>query len=229
MGTELVKAVESGFAEFAALLITETLDGVVSSLLAQEQKLRELEEAILLQPDQFAARYLDNGDIRREILGLFPAAEGRENVSAVDAGQPYRFPRQGVTEEPPILDRCGYTVTKEDLEKSGAGLVFSAAGAGRIALAIASRMAQIQQESLRLMVQRGIPRVFVDNGRITAKFTLKLEQAVNVEPRKKGGLTSLFAGGRLRVNPVSTRGPEFLSLKSDITSEIEICFKTITS
>lgn len=228
MGTELVKAVESGFAEFAALLITETLDGVVSSLLAQEQKLRELEEAVLLQPDQFAARYLDNGDVRREILGLFPAAEGRGTVSAVDAGQPYRFPRQGMTEEPPVLHRCGYTVTKEDLEKSSAGLVFSAAGGGRIALAVASRMAQIQQESLRLMVQRGIPRVVVDSGRINAKFTLKLEQTVTTEPRKVG-LTSLFAGGRLRVHPVSTRGPEFLSLRSNITSEVEICFKTITS
>jgi len=216
-----MRVAEIGFAEFTALLLTETLDAVISAQLSQEERIQEMATAVSLEPAVYADRYISTELLRVEILRLFP---GEGEKSSVDQGAPYRQPEGIQAETPPLFEVCGYTVRKDDLQRGEQGmLMFSARGAVRIADCIASLLAVRQQSALKSMVARGMPRVLVDHGRVSAKLTFRLDQ----QQAAVAGATALPFKSKLQVQPVNSRGPEYFSLKTDITSEVEITFKTI--
>jgi len=230
VATSSLRAVEAGLAEFTALLVGQTLEAVISALVEQERKIRELDEALALAPAQFAERFLAGSALRAEVVRLFPDPEGSPEKSAVDAGAPYTPPKGEGSEAPPVFDRTGYRVEKRDLEKaSGGGFAFTATGYGRIEAAARGAAAARLQEALSRVRSRGVPRVHVDHGRILAKLTLRLEQgALGPGARAPGALTAAPLAARLLVKPVNARSPEFLTLRADVTSEIDITFKTVT-
>lgn len=163
----------TGFAEFAASLLSEVLDGVVAAQLEQERKLAELRTAAALDLERFAAAYVDAAEVAA--------------AQAADPGQ-------------------------------------ASADEVRVALA------RDKQQLLQAMLARGLPRVLVDHGRVNAKITLSLDEgtASPAAATRASALPTGLATRRLRVAPVHVRGPEFLRLKADITSEIDITFKTVT-
>jgi hypothetical protein len=217
----IMRVAEIGFAEFTALLLTETLDAVISAQLSQEERIQEMATAVSLDPAAYAGSYISAEQLRVEIVRLFPGVGGK---SSVDQGEPYLPAEGSQTEVPPLLDVCGYSIRKDDLQKGEQGmLMFSARGAVRIADCIAIPLAVRQQSALKNMTARGVPRVLVDHGRVSAKLTFRLDQ---LQTSTAGTPTVPFKN-KLRVQPVNSRGPEYLSLKTDITSEVEITFKTI--
>ncbi|WP_334110391.1 hypothetical protein [Thermodesulfitimonas autotrophica] len=229
MRTGGFRLAELGFAEFTALLITETLEAVIAALLEQEKTVADFEQSLLLPPAEFGRRYLTEEHVRAELLCLFPDPRGREGKSAVDPGAPYRPPTAEQDEDPPIFARTGYRMAKGDWEKGPEGFpVISAQGYEKVAGAVREVVALRQQESLRALIARGIPRVYIDHGRVAAKLTFRFEER---REGKQAPGEIVYPGRpfpvRLLVQPVNTRGPEFLTLKADVTSEVELTFKTI--
>ena len=94
-------------------------------------------------------------------------------------------------------------------------------GAVRLALA------QAQRTVLQAVLGRGLPRLLVDHGRVSARLMFSIDEAAGAAP-DAAPLSGVGPRPRLRVTPVHARGPEFLRLQTDITSEVEITFKSVT-
>ncbi len=95
------------------------------------------------------------------------------------------------------------------------------------AAAVRLALAQTQRGVLQAALGRGLPRILVDHGRVSARLMFSVEEDVAVAPAASL-LTGLGARPRLRVTAVHARGPEFLRLQTQITSEVEITFKSMT-
>lgn len=227
MGNGTSRLSELGFSEFVSLLVTETLDAVIASLQEQEKRVVELQQSLFYTPAEFGKRYLTDEIVRAEILRLFPSPEGTEGKSAVDAGASYQPAREKQNEVPPIFEMTGYRMAKGDWEKLIKEIVITQKGYENIANAVRESLASSQIESLRVLTARGLPRVYVDNGHIKAKLNFRLEEQENKTSSKSASLINKPVGGRLFIQPINTRGPEFLTLKADVTSEVEVTFKTI--
>lgn len=85
-------------------------------------------------------------------------------------------------------------------------------------------LAREQRALLQTVVDRGLPRIAVDHGRVSARLLFSVD---------RGGvpataLPGVPRGPRLLAMPVHARSPEFLRLQTDITSEVEITFKTVS-
>lgn len=92
-------------------------------------------------------------------------------------------------------------------------------------------LASAQRSLLQRVLDRGLPRIMVDHGRVSARLMFSVDDhnaaaaAVGTAP---AGLTSLGRSLRLRATPVHAGSPEFLRLQTNITGEVEITFKTVT-
>jgi hypothetical protein len=227
MAASTAKSVEMGFAEFASTLISETLNAVVTSMLTQEKQAAQLEQQAQLSAEEYAKENLTEDIIRAEILRLFPSSTGTPDKSAVDAGEPYTSNKE-TGESPPIYNITGYKITKSDLTGDRGKPVISTAGYNNILAAARLALAMQHLAVIRTVVSRGIPRVYVDNGQITSKLTLRFEVDSTASFTSTTG--SRIAGIGIRkivAQPVNTNRPEFLSLKADVLSEVQITFKTV--
>jgi hypothetical protein len=228
MATSLATATEMGFAEFASTLISETLNAVVTSVLTQEKQVAQLEQQALLTPEEYAAENLTDAIIRAEVLRLFPSPTGATDKSTVDAGEPYTSGKE--TEETPVIyKKIDYKIVKGDLTISQGKSVITSNGYTHIFAATRTALAKQHLTVLKTVIARGIPRVYVDNGRITSKLTLSF-QADTTATTLASTTGSRIAGTGIRkitAQPVSANRPEYLTLKTDVLSEIEITFKTV--
>ncbi len=223
---DVTRISELGFSEFVSLLVTDTLDAVISSLLEQEKRIAQIQQTILSTPSEFGRRYISDEVVRTEILQIFPSKEGKEK-STVDKGSLY-FPARGEKKEAPdVFELTGYRMAEGDYQKGTKAFVITQEGYENIANAIRERLASHQMESLRVLASRGIPRVYVDHGIIKAKLNFRLEEKEDKTTAPAFPQTLKPIIGRLMIQPINTRGPEFLTLKADVTSEVEITFKTI--
>ena len=73
------------------------------------------------------------------------------------------------------------------------------------------------------MLAQGLPRIVVDHGRVSARLMFSVDQQT-ATPGALGQARVL----RLRATPVQAHSPAFLRLQTQITSEVEISFKTVT-
>jgi len=81
---------------------------------------------------------------------------------------------------------------------------------------------------INTVIARGIPRVYVDNGHIKSKLMLRLETSTPTTTKTTTGSRIASLGIRkLIAQPVNATKPEFLTLKADVLSEVEITFKTV--
>ena len=224
MATSIAKATELGFAEFASTLISETLNAVVTSILTQEKQAAQLEQQALLSPEEYAKENLTDELIRAEVLRLFPHATKAER-SAVDTGEPYSVGKE--TEEPTILKKVGYKMLKVDVSQGQNKLAINETGYAHIYNAVKLTLAAQHLNLLKAVVARGIPRVYVDNGHISSKLMLRLEAETTTQANTTGSRISGIGIRRLIAQPVNVNRPEFLSLKADVLSEVEITFKTV--
>ncbi len=220
MATSLANQTELGFAEFASTLISETLNAIVSSMLSQEKQVAQLQQQAQLSPEEYAQENLADDLVRAEILRLFPS--DTDDKSAIDAGQPYSISKTG--ENPQVYNKTGYKIEKSDI--SGAGKsVISTAGYNNIFAAVRVGLAKQHLAVLQTVAARGIPRVYVDNGHITSKLTLRFEAGTSTS--STGSKIAGTGIRRLIAQPVNATRPEYLTLKADVLSEVEITFKTV--
>jgi hypothetical protein len=227
MATSTAKATEIGFAEFASTLISETLNAVVTSILTQEKQAAELEQQALLSADEYAKENLTDELVRAEILKLFPSSTGQADKSSVDQGEPYISGKETV-ESPPISKKIGYKIAKGDLTYVQGKLVITQAGYAHIYVAARQALAIQHLHVLKTVVTRGIPRVVVDNGHVTAKLMLRFESNSTSPQETTGTKISPLGVRKLFAQPVNVNRPEFLTLKADVLGEVEITFKTVT-
>jgi hypothetical protein len=226
MATSLATAQEMGFAEFASTLISETLNAVVTSILTQEKQAAQLEQQALQSPDEYAKENLTGDMVRAEVLRLFPSTTDDATKSSVDEGQPYST--RATEETPAILKKVDYKITKTDLTVGRGRTTINATGYAHIFAATKTALANQHLAVLKAVVARGIPRVYVDNGHITSKLTLNFQQGTTTTNAATTG--AKIAGSSIRritAQPVNANRPEYLSLKADVLSEIEITFKTV--
>ncbi len=226
MATSLAKATELGFAEFASTLISETLNAIVISILTQEKQTAQLEQQALLSPEEYAKENLADDIVRAEVIRLFPTQAGADK-SAVDAGEPYMNNRENA-ESPAIYMKTGYKMTKGDVAASQGKTVITSAGYARIFAAVRLTLAKQHLAVLKTVIARGIPRVYVDNGHIKSKLTLRFEaNTTATTPSTTGSKIAGVTLPKIIAQPVSANRPEFLTLKADVLSEVEITFKTV--
>ena len=225
MATSLVKTTEMGFAEFASTLISETLSAVVTSMLNQEEQIAKLQQQSLLSPEQYANENLTDEVVRNEVMQLFPSSESGK--SAVDEGEPYK-PGKETAEYPAIYDKTGYKITKEDITVKDRKAVITSIGYAHILETTRQALARRQLEVLKTVISRGIPRVYVDNGHITSKMTLRFEAGTATTTADTLGSKISGRGfAKVIAQPINASRPEYLTLKADVLSEVGITFKTV--
>lgn len=225
MATSTATSTELGFAEFASALISETLNAVVTSILVQEKQAAQLEQQALQSKEQYAKENLTDELIRQEVIRLFPSTTNTADKSAVDAGEPYSQSKEG-EESPAVYSKVGYKITKGDLTVVGGKTVISKAGYANILAAARLALAEQHLNILRTVVARGIPRVYVDNGHIKSKLTLRFETGIQTAS-STGTKIAGIGVRKIYAQPISANKPEFLTLKADVLSEVEITFKTV--
>jgi hypothetical protein len=228
MAVSIAKSTELGFAEFASTLISETLNAVVTSILTQEKQAAQLEQQTLLSPEEYAKENITDEIIRAEILRLFPSSTGKEDKSSVDVGEPYTLSKE-TGESPAVNQKVGYKITKTDLTVTQNKLFINQTGYNNICTAARLTLASQHLTLLRSVVARGIPRVYVDNGHIKSKLMLRLEtqSATTAPSTSTGGRIAGLGIRKLIAQPINATKPEFLTLKADVLSEVEITFKTV--
>jgi hypothetical protein len=226
MATSIATSTELGFAEFASTLISETLNAVVTSILNQEKQAAQLEAQAQQSAEQYAKENLPDELVRQEVIRLFPASGDNADKSAVDAGEPYSRSKEG-TETPDIYSKVGCRLTRGDIILSQGKTVISKAGYANISAATRLVLAEEHLNIIRTVVARGIPRVYVDNGHIKSKLNLRIE--TNSQPASQSTGSKIAGLGIRRVfaQPISANKPEFLTLRADVLSEVEITFKTV--
>jgi type II secretory pathway pseudopilin PulG len=224
MATSLAKATELGFAEFASTLISETLNAIVTSILTQEKQAAQLEQQAQLSIEEYAAENLTDEIVRAEVIRLFPSSIGAVDKSSVDAGEPYS---RETEERPNIYNKTGYKISKGDLTVNQGKAVIGSVGYTHIFAATKVVLAKQHLSILKTVVARGIPRVIVDNGHITSKLTLRVEADTTTTSSTTGSKIAGTGIRKLFAQPVNPNRPEYLTLKADVLSEVEITFKTV--
>ena len=225
MATSLANESEMGFAEFASTLISETLNAVVTSILTQEKQAAQLAQQATLTPEEYASENLTDEIVRAEVLRLFPSATNA-NASTIDAGQPYSG--KGTEESPAIFKKIGYKTVRGDVTIEGKAVITSA-GYSHFFAATRAALAQQHLAVLRSVVARGIPRVYVDNGHILSKLTLNFQAEAKATTSASTTGARIAGTGirRITAQPVSANRPEYLSLQTNVLSEVKITFKTV--
>lgn len=235
------RPVSIAFAEFTALLLSETLDAVIDAQLEQEEKVRKLDQARQLTLEQFAQEFISLDDVNGVLAALFPSDVG---IHGVLPGVPYQPETEESEENPPIFQLTGYRMQLGDWNRRSRETPISERGSENIRSHIHLQMASEQRANLLQTLHRGIPRVFVDHGRINAK--LLFEMAVVPQQETAGSNDGIRASlapikatrisrylqpalpYRLKVKTLDLRRPEETRLNVNIAGEVEITFKTIT-
>ncbi|GGB68598.1 hypothetical protein N798_02530 [Knoellia flava TL1] len=234
-----------GFAEFVAVLLVETLDSIVASHASQEDRLRALDAAADVTPEEVAATSITAGMVDLTLVELFPDGKGGTTVVV-----------GGPVPSPETLAELGAKVPDRD-----GGLTSGDVGAVRNAVALF--LARRHLESVQEVRRKGVPRVVVDGGTLRAKlaFSTTRSKATPPTPARAASpglspsLTRSVLGGlpasrigdligpratvlrpevldgirdlRLRVRPpVTSPEPGEPAEKADVFGEIEIRFRT---
>jgi hypothetical protein len=243
MGTD-DNTVELGLAEFVFQLISETFDAVTGSVIDQSEKVSAVAESANQPLADFAAENVTDAEIDRRLGELFPPKD-EQHPHAIYRGAEYTPGDGGQLERPPVRERLGLVVEREHVTKSASkGVRLSNAGVEAIRRAAGIALAAERQESVRLLVSEGVPRIVVDSGRITSKVTLAIRptgdpggSATN-DPGVATASASFAKGPiaefasrprfpvRLVVRPADPASPQS-GRAAEVHGEIEIAFKTV--
>ena len=233
---------ELGFAEFAAKLISEMFDAVVTAQFDQEKRLAELAAAAAVSVEEFGELYVTDEQVDAEIERLFPGDSAEQPVSVYPAA-PYQ-PKIKQTEElPPVQAVLGLKLASGDYATKDRKTTITPKGYAKIIAEVRNRLAESQLAAIRHILRNGLPRVIVDAGKVNAKLTyevLTVEEAAQPERVKRLATplnriqnvaylpkSSALANFRLVVRQADDRAPQTSQLKVNVFGEVEISFKTI--
>lgn len=231
------EALDLGFAEFAAKLISEVVDAVAASQVEQEQRHAELVEASRLAPHEFAESHLTEQEVETELARRFPP-ESREAPHAIVPGarvRPAVELRELAVELAADRDFTKLPRQPPRLEEPGVE---------KIRQAVRLQMAEERLVALGELLARGVPRVLVDSGRVNAKLTFEVVTIEEAETparasrlaaplRRLGTITRTperftLPDVRLVVRQADERSPQASSVNANVYGEVEITFKTVT-
>lgn len=246
MSTQKIK--DLGLAEFVAGLISETFEAVSASLEEQVRREAEMRSAAVMLPAEFLDRYStpDERDaVAREIsMELFG--------KILEEGSPYQPRKENQQEIPALSDKLGLELKERtgfQKKQGGGGWVLTEAGAMAVRGAILERFATSQQDTILQVLNKGVPRIVVDSGRILSKvsFSLLEEQEVGNSPAsasapvaasllsKRTAVLNRLGTARtnlvmpsvqFRVKQADEEAPQ--SSKTDLYGEVEIHFRTVS-
>jgi hypothetical protein len=165
--------VDLGFTEFVTTLLSEVLRSVVAAQGEQEERRRELLDVADLSVDEFASQHVTDDDVDAWLAEVLPSGDPERTHEAV-RGAPYVPGGRGEAESPPFAELLGVELTREMFDEERGTLLEE----GEAALRAAARrlLAERQLQVVRDLAERGLPRVVVDAGRITAKLTFEALQ-----------------------------------------------------
>jgi hypothetical protein len=241
-----------GLAEFVAGLISETFEAISVSMESQLMRQAELVRAAELDPEEYAAKHITEDAVDQACMELFGAVD---NTTLIVRGGAY-IPGKGDDENPPIKRQLGIELeTPADFQKMNNGYQLTEQGAARIRKEIRLQAAQFHQETLRLVLNKGLPRILIDSGRILSKVTfnvteseseatppaavsaagnLKTAEINNIAAFKTNlinrlGITRknlLLPNTQLKVKPAADDKSQ--TSTTNVYGEVEISFKTVT-
>lgn len=158
-----MSAVDVGFADFVAVLLVETLDSIVASHTSQEERLRALDAAAELTPEEFAATGITDEVLAAMLAQLFPGGEAGTSL-AVGGPVPDEEARAELGLELGDGDVDGGRLTEQGVET--------------VQDAVALYLARRQLGAVREVARRGVPRVLVDGGTLRAKVNFTAVRGV---------------------------------------------------
>lgn len=233
---------ELGFSEFAAKLISEMFDAVVTAQFDQEKRLAELAEAAAVTVEEFGELYVSEEQVGAEIERLFPGETSEQPIS-IYVGAPYQPKNKANEESPPIQILLGVKMVSGDYITTNKKSTLTEKGYNKVFTVVRSTLAESQLAAIQHVVRRGMPRVIADAGKINAKLTyevLSTEEAATTERVKRFASplnrleniaylpkSSALSNFRLVVRQADDRAPQTSQLKVNVFGEVEISFKTI--
>ncbi|MFV0374149.1 hypothetical protein [Microbacterium sp.] len=178
-----------GFADFVAVLLVETLDSIVASHTSQAERLRALDAAADLTPEEFAATGVTGDVVTAMLVQLFPDGNGGTTI-APGATAP----------DDDDLAELDIVLARADVEAGN----LTERGATTVSDGVRLFIARRQLRAMQQVAERGIPRVLVDGGTLKAKvtFTAEHSDATTDAPSPAAGpvrrLPTLASAGTLR-------------------------------
>ena len=235
--------VELGFAEFVSKLISEMFDAITSAQFDQEARLAELMEASTYPVEKFGERFITDEQIYAELIQIFPGNTDA-NPTLIYTGAEYHPATKSVEESPPIEILTGVMLDKSDYGKKQGVTLLRKSAITKIYLVIRNQLAASQLASISQLINRGVPRVIADAGKINAKLTYEIistedtsqatkMKGTSIPVRGIKGFTSLqktntLSKFQLLVRQADERAPQTPNMKVNVFGEVEITFKTIT-
>ena len=213
--------------EFIAKVVLDSFTGVTAGLRLQEEQQAELAAMTSLDLTAFAELAVSDQEVDAELARLFPSAD-RKHPSAIYTGAPYSPKvRPDSVESPPLQTTLSILIEQGDYKKQARSKspVLTTAGVDKIRSATKARLGQGAQTVLKKMLAQGLPHVFVNSGKVTAKVSMILEPSGVAKPPRK---TVALKDARILVQMVDDKSTQSQPHSVDTVSEIEINFKTIT-
>jgi hypothetical protein len=159
---ELLAAVETvmsesvlnvGFAEFVAKLIGETFDSIITAQTEQELRILDLAAATRMSQQDFATSYISTEVVDAALKRLCPASDGEHD----------HLIYEGADLDTTVTDALGVEVAEGTT-------VLDAALVQSIRDAMTSKLASDHLAAITSVYSRGVSRLVVDSGRISAKL-----------------------------------------------------------
>jgi len=215
-------------AEFVAKIMLDAFDGVQGALRLQEERQVEMAAAASLDSEKFARLTVPDEELDRELAQLFPSGDPHQ-PHGLYVGAPYQPAlKEGETESPPFRSLVGIQLERADYvqPRRSKSFVLAKPAVDKIRGAVHTRLGAEAQSILRSTLRRGVQRVIVDSGRVSARISLILQTAT--QPSPGGTVVVRTKDVRLLVRMVDDRAPQNQQLRVDSLSELEIRFKTVT-
>lgn len=233
-----------GLAEFLSKLIQETFEAVLASQTEQEQRRNQLMEIAGLSVEEYASRFITDDDVERELARLFPSdQEGQPHL--IYPGARYQPLSRNIFEVPAIRAMLGVELLRSDyrVTRRRGATTLKREAVERVRESLSLRMAAVRLSAIQQAVERGVPEVIIDSGRVNAKLTFQVVRNTDADtPQMRARLASPLSqlsyplssinmdelyNLRLVVRQADERAPQTSQLQANVFGEVEITFKTV--
>lgn len=216
------------FPTFVASLIKGTFGAIVDSSIAQMEAYAELVQNVAGSVDQFMQDNISDGVARDYLADRFPGYLNRE----IQGEEMY------LTVQPDALPEGELPSFFRDLGFDSAHDVDEQTLEEIVVPATRQTLAEQRQQVLSTMVLMGINRVVVDEGEINAKLQFHIDASEDMNIRFDenktvvgdiaGGSSAAYSAQGILVNTTSLNTQSDLNLRTDLTGEVKVRFRSET-
>lgn len=171
--------------EFVSKLIHDTFNAITVSSKEQAEAHFELTRMATLDFDAFRDRYITDAAIDDELLRLFPS-EDEGHPFAIYEGAPFTAELKSAIESLHFHGSIKEAIALQQRRKKS----LTAESVTLIRKGIQNILGRQHYDSFGEVLKRGIPRVIIDSGRVSAKMAFKTEE---IEGSSATGSTALSA------------------------------------